>query len=387
MIVTAFMVINSVFFGDEFKRWMAFIKSVLDWVIATDQWFDIFHCHDHHMGLIPFFIRHCPEYAKLKGIPTVFTIHNGRYQGIYSWKEFHLLPYFPPESGGLIEWNNQINSLASGIKNCWKFTTVSPSYLDELKYDSDGLEWLFQTEANKSQGILNGIDNEQWNPKQDARIDYQLKKSLAHFKKNNKSALLYELNSTNQNPIVAFIGRLVYEKGVDFLIELINNYLTYHKHKSLHFVLLGTGDHNFESGFHYLQSLFPNDVTAILKYDETLAHKIYAGSDYLIMPSRVEPCGLNQFYALRYGSIPIVRRIGGLNDSIQDFGDDGNGICFDNLTLHDGIHALNRAYDLFQDRKQFNKIRNKIVEEDNSWDASAEKYLNIYHALIDQDEE
>lgn len=369
------------FFGDEFKRWIAFIKSVLNWMITAEVHYDILHCHDHHTGLVPFFIRYCPEYSTLKKIPTVFTIHNGKYQGVNSWKEFHYLPYFPSEFGGLIEWNNHINLMSAGVRNCWKLTTVSNNYLNELKYDSDGLEWLFQNESNKSIGILNGIDTEQWDPSTDERIGYVLKKSIPQFKKNNKNALLEQIKSKNEGPIVAFIGRLVYEKGIDFLIDLLQNYLTYYP-KTLHFVLLGTGDQSFESGLYFLHKQFPEDITLILKYDESLAHQIYAGADYLIMPSRVEPCGLNQFYALRYGTIPIVRRIGGLADSITDIGDpDGNGICFDNLSIHDGMHALNRVSALYQNKKYFNQIRKNIMLEDNSWDASSEKYLAIYESL------
>ncbi|MFK8104738.1 MAG: glycogen synthase, partial [Saprospiraceae bacterium] len=154
-------------YRDETERAICFQQAVLQWVTAMPKRPAILHCHDHHTGLIPFFVKHCPEFKSLANMPTIFTIHNGEYHGAFSWRKMYLLPLFNANARGLLDWADTINPLAAGIKSCWKLTTVSPSYLDELRQKSNGLEWLINHESGKSIGILNGIDANVWNPATD----------------------------------------------------------------------------------------------------------------------------------------------------------------------------------------------------------------------------
>ena len=370
------------FFQDEFKRVIAFNRAFLQWLCTDQIAIDLIHCHDHHTGLVPFMMKYAYEYQFTKDVPTVFTIHNGKYQGWYSWRQSYLLPHFDPMYGGLIEWSGQINCLASGVKNSWKVTTVSESYMEELRHDSDGLEWLFNHERMKCIGILNGIDTDYWNPKTDEHIIYPLKSSISRYKERNKTYLGELIGVSANKCYISFIGRLVHEKGIDYLIYLYNHWCRYHPDSSIQFIILGTGADHFEHQLTELESSFKSKISLMLKYDEKLAHQIYAGSDYIFMPSRVEPCGLNQFYALRYGTVPIVRRIGGLADSVTDITINGNGIVFEEFNTVEGVTALEKATQLYDNKADFYRLREAIMEEDNSWDKSARKYEKVYLSIL-----
>ncbi|MDH3711976.1 MAG: glycogen/starch synthase, partial [Cyclobacteriaceae bacterium] len=178
------------FYGDDAERFICFQRCVLHWVSKIAAKPDIIHCHDYHTGLIPFFIKYCSDFKALRNIPSIFTIHNGRYHGTFGWNQKYLLPYFDQYLGGLIEWNGAINPLAAGIKNAHRVTTVSRAYLEELKEDSHGLEWLLHEESSKSIGILNGIDTDVWDPKTDRALAFTLKKSVPFYKRKNKTPLI-----------------------------------------------------------------------------------------------------------------------------------------------------------------------------------------------------
>ncbi len=370
------------FFEDSFQRWLALALGVLIWVKSLEEKPHVLHCHDHHTALIPFLLNYAEDFQEMKYIRTVFTIHNGKYQGTYNWYLGSLLPKFDFEKGGMLEWNNQINLLAGGVKCAWKVTTVSPSYMEELTYDSDGLEWLFDHERSKSEGILNGIDYEVWNPKKDPLIYYTLKTSINQFKLKNKEFLVKEVQLPKQDvPLISFIGRLVLEKGVDFMIDVLDSFLS-HVRDGVQVLILGTGDPIFEEKLLELENKYPGVLRCIISYNEKLAHQIYAGSDFLLMPSRVEPCGLNQFYSMRYGTIPVVRRTGGLQDSVIDVGNDGTGICFNHLNMEDGIYALHRVLHLYKNVSELKAVRERAMELDSSWESSAQKYIDLYESII-----
>jgi len=368
-------------YEDDTERFLSFQIAFLNWLIETNQYPDILHCHDHHTGLIPFMVQHCLNYQYLRNIPTLLTIHNGQYQGWFGYDKLHYLPAFDLSKIGYLEWNGTINSLASAIKCAWKVTTVSPSYLDEISNHANGLENLLRWERPKSLGILNGIDTEVWNTKTDTLLETNY--TLKDFKKgkaSNKAFLCKEFNLDPSKPLFTFIGRLVGEKGADLLPQICSVALLQHQGE-INILILGSGDPTVESALLGLQNFYHGNYNAYIGYNEKLAHIIYSGADFLLMPSRVEPCGLNQMYALRYGTIPIVRRTGGLRDTVIDMGDGGFGICHNETSVFDVNHSISRAVGLYHDTKKFDTIRKTIQQIDHSWDKVAEEYSTVYQSL------
>ncbi|WP_442588325.1 glycogen synthase [Pedobacter sp. AW31-3R] len=365
-------------YGDDTERFITYQIAVLDWINQWEHQPDVIHCHDHHTGLVPFMTANCERYKRLSTIPTVLTIHNAQYQGQFGWDKLDYLPAFDLWKSGLLEWRHQINPLAAAIKCAWKVTTVSPSYLDEISYQANGLESLLASERGKSAGILNGIDNEVWDTSKDPMLvkPYNIRTSDSG-KKANKADLCAVFNLDPTKPLFTFIGRLVGEKGADLLPEIFHNSLA-HSHGNINILVLGSGDPVVEARLEQLKNWFPGNYNVYIGYNEKLSHQIYAGADFLLMPSRVEPCGLNQMYALRYGTIPIVRRIGGLKDTVVDIGDGGFGICHDQTSVGDVGHAIGRAYGLFQDVKRIKEIRKYIMQLDHSWDRAAQQYIDLY---------
>ncbi len=368
-------------YRDEVERAIVYQRAVLQWLLAWEKKPKVIHCHDHHTGLIPFLMKYAPAYHPLATIPTVFTIHNGNYHGAFPWSKRYLLPHFDDWKSGLLDWNGLINPLAAGIRSCWQFTTVSPGYLDELRHDANGLESLIREETPKSSGILNGIDTEVWNPATDQYLHSRLTDSLTSFKNKNKEILCKRFNVEPERPLFAFIGRLAREKGADLLPDLISRFL---QHGGIGaFIVLGTGEPALHEEFARMRYFMGGYFDAALEYNEQMAHQIYAGADFLLMPSRVEPCGLNQMYALRYGTLPVVRSVGGLKDTITDVGDpQGSGLRFTHFSVEDAEHALFRAASLFRNKEKFDEIRNRVIQIDYSWERSAATYAALYKKLM-----
>ncbi len=370
-------------YPDEIKQFISYQISFLDWINQSKKKPDIIHCHDHHTGLIPFLISNSDLYRDLAMIPTVCTIHNGQYQGWLGWDKVAYLPSIDLSKAGLLDWNNCINSLAASVKCCWKFTTVSPTYLKELSINSNGLEKLFEMEKEKGTGIINGIDTEVWNPESDPMIfqTYTIE-TVDKGKKENKKELCKQFGLSATKPLVVFIGRLVGEKGAELLPAAINTCLTTYKGR-LNFIVLGSGEPEIEKELEDLASKHKKHYGVYIGYDEELSHRIYAGADFLMMPSRVEPCGLNQLYAVRYGTMPVVHRTGGLNDTVIDLSDpEGYGITFDELEADEVVKAVGRALDIYDDNKQMSLLRKKMMSLDFSWDKSAKEYIDLYKRLI-----
>lgn len=368
-------------YWDEKERFFSFQIAALEWINQASIHPDIIHCHDHHTALIPFMASHSNRYNGLKHIPTVLTIHNGEYQGRYDIASNVLLPEFDPYKAGLLDWNGQLNALAAGIKCAWKVTTVSKGYLNELQGFCHGLEFLLQDERAKSEGILNGIDTEVWDPSTDSYLDenYSLRNYKAG-KSKNKELLGNIFNLDVSKPLFSFIGRLVIEKGADLLPDLIRE--CQRRQLEASFLVLGTGDPYLHSVFEGLQSECVGYFDSRLEYNEELAHLIYAGSDFLMMPSRVEPCGLNQLYSMRYGTVPIVRKVGGLADTVIDIDHkEGYGIVFENFSLNEAVGAISKAIGLYNKERKFNTIRRKIMSIDFSWITAAKNYVKMYQSL------
>ncbi len=370
-------------YDDDTERFLAFQIAVADWIRKWQHKPDIIHCHDHHTGLIPFMIRHCYAFNHLASIPTVFTIHNAQYQGQISWEKFYLLPAYDTYKWGLLDWDHYINPLASAIRCAWKVTTVSKSYLEELRYSANGIESLMNYEMGKSSGILNGIDADVWDPSKDSLIvknydDHLVKEG----KRKNKKELAGYFGLDVDKPLIAFIGRLVGEKAADVLPDAIRNSI-YQHHGNVNFLVLGSGDPQVENKLEEVKHQFGGYVNTYIGYNEGLSHLMYAGADFLLMPSRVEPCGLNQMYALRYGTVPMVRSTGGLKDTVKDFGDwQGYGIRFNNADVQDITQSVGRAVDLYNNKKDlYNWMRSYMMHIDNSWETSAADYIKLYEGL------
>lgn len=369
----------AVYTTDDTERFAAFQVAVLNWLMRLKRRPDIIHCHDHHTGLMPFMLSHAKKYASLKKIPSVFTIHNAQYQGIFSHEKAALLPAFDPEHTGLLDWNNLINPFASAIKCAWRVTTVSPAYLEELKVRANTVETLIRSESAKCLGILNGIDTAVWNPETDPALVQQFSANdVASGKKAGKDWLCAQYGLDPALPLVVFIGRLVGEKGADLFADLFGQ-LAAAKQCSL--LVLGSGNKTLEGQLTAMMDQHPGHFQGFMGYNEALAHKMYAGADFLLMPSRVEPCGLNQMYALRYGTVPIVSQVGGLRDTVEDLDSGGFGIRIGELTVPSIVHSVQRAVNFFKDQPAFEANRIRIMAIDHSWHASAQKYSELYHQI------
>lgn len=371
---------NYIYSYDDSTRFLAFQVAALDWILTLKTKPDIIHCHDHHTGLTPFMLQESYKYKTLNKIPVVSTIHNAQYQGWFSHEKVNLIPEFNFDKVGLLDWSGTINPLASAIKCAWAVTTVSPSYMEELKIAANGLESLLSDESQKCKGILNGIDTNVWNTENDTYIEKQYSiNNIIKGKQANKKWLCNTFNLDINKPLFAFIGRLVDEKGSDLFPEAFNIAL---QKNDISILLLGSGDKDTEYKLEALKEKHIGNYNAYIGYDEKLSHNIYAGADFLLMPSRVEPCGLNQMYSLRYGTIPIVRSIGGLKDTIIDIKDSGFGFTHKNTSVEDICNAITRATTFYKNDEAFQKTRKRIMNIDHSWDNSAKKYSELYKSLI-----
>jgi starch synthase len=371
-------------YEDDIERFVSFQIATLDWIISRDVMPDVINCHDHHTGLIPFMMLYCNKYKILQNTPSMITIHNGLYQGQFGFDKLNYIPEFDLAHVKVLEWDKCINSLAVAIKCAWAVTTVSPNYLNEINYSANGLESLFNSVGYKSKGILNGIDTEVWDPSTDKMLDKNY--SVENFeegKQQNKDKLctLFKLDPTK--PLFSFIGRLLEEKGGDLLPEASAKALA-ENHEEINILILGSGNPEIENQLNGLLLEYKGNYNTFIGYNEELAHLIYAGADFLLMPSRVEPCGLNQMYSLRYGTIPIVRRTGGLKDTVIDFGDNGNGICHDQSSVRDICYSIQRAINLFQDKEHLNAIRKIGMNTDHSWEKACQEYIEVYKLIINK---
>jgi starch synthase len=367
-------------YWDEVERNLCFQQAILIWLRTWQKKPYILHCHDHHTALIPFMVRFCPEYAHLD-IPTIFTIHNGNYSGAFSWDKINLLPFFDADARGLLDWDGMINPLAAAVKTAWAVTTVSSGYMEELKHQPNSLSHLFNQEWRKCKGILNGIDTEIWDPAIDPSLASRFAGNVADYKAKNKAALSERFNIDASKPLITFIGRFAAEKGADILHELIGTYLS--KNEDACFVILGSGDTQMAKALNELKQHFAGRFDIFNGYNEALAHQLYAGADFLLMPSRLEPCGLNQLYAFRYGTIPIVHGVGGLHDTVTDMSEMyGRGVRFDDFSFESMRYALHRAVNLYQNTVAYHQLVQKNMLLDFSWHRSANEYTKLYEKTI-----
>jgi len=373
---------------DEAERFAYFAHAVLSAIPFLDFRPDILHIHDWQTSLIPLFLQkfyqHKDEYKKLK---TVLTIHNLHYQGRFN--KTILSDVLGLDWGYLtsdeLEYYNDVNFLKAGIKYADLITTVSKTYQEEIKYPyyGAGLHDYIAKYQEKIFGIVNGIDVEEYNPEIDP---YIYTKYSAYGKKNkNKLALQYDLNLpvNREIPIIVIISRLVEQKGLDLIIHVFNEIMA----ENVQFIVVGTGEWRYEEFFRQKEKEFPQKVRTYLFFEESFARKVYAGSDFLLMPSRYEPCGLSQMIAIRYLTVPIVRETGGLKDTVVPFNEytgEGNGFSFSNYNAHDMLFTIRRAIRFYHQPKDWKKIIRNLRHTDVSWDSSAKMYLEIYEKLVEK---
>ncbi len=369
-------------YEDDAERFTAFQIAVVTWISSWEHKPDVVHCHDHHTALIPFMMKHCYDFQHLASVPTVVTIHNGQYQGWMGWDKSLYIPRWDLWKRGMLDWAGNINPLASGVKCADKVTTVSWSYMEELRTNANGLEALFEYEKGKCVGILNGIDNAVWDPAADSYIDHPFTvKTVTKGKAQNKQILCEQFGLDINQPLFVFIGRLVGEKAADILPDAIKTAIHQTQGKAC-FLILGSGDTSVEWALQQMTNDYKGIYNAYIGYNEQLSHLIYAGADFLLMPSRVEPCGLNQMYAMRYGTVPIVRTTGGLKDTVVDMGDpDGFGIRFNNATIDDLAYSIGRGVSVYQDKAHMEWMRKHMMQIDHSWEGTVDEYRRVYQSL------
>ncbi len=369
-------------YDDDAERFTAFQIAVVSWMSSWEHKPDVVHCHDHHTALIPFMMKYCYAFQHLGSVPTVVTIHNGQYQGWMGWDKSIYIPKWDLWKRGMLDWAGNINPLASGVKCADKVTTVSWSYMNELRQNANGLEALFEYEKGKCMGILNGIDNEVWNPETDTYLTHHYSvKTVKKGKEQNKKILCEQFGLDVNKPLFVFIGRLVGEKAADILPDAIRTAM-HETQGNACFLILGSGETHIEWELQQMTNHHQGIYNAYIGYNEQLSHLIYAGADFLLMPSRVEPCGLNQMYAMRYGTVPVVRSTGGLQDTVIDMGDpDGFGIRFNNANVEDLAYSIGRGVSVYQDQQQMAKMRKQMMQIDHSWEGTVAEYRQVYQNL------
>ena len=375
--------------GDEHLRFILLTRAAIEMCQHMGFAPDIFHCHDWHTAMAPLYLKSLYKWDKLfEDTRSVLTIHNIGYQGIFN---ADILPdtnlagsahVFHQEDLGL----GRISFLKTGVLYADLVTTVSPTYAEEILRPDHGmgLQDLLIERRDSLIGILNGVDYGEWNPGTDDLIPFKYTASKMSGKKKNKQALMeeLELDSTHDMPLVGMVTRLTYQKGIELIQKVVPTLL---QERRFAMAVLGSGEPRYEHFFTWLQNNFRDRVCFYRGYSNKLAHQIEASADIFLMPSRFEPCGLNQMYSLKYGTVPIVRKTGGLADSVQLFSartGEGTGIVFNDFNAQAFGWALNTALDLYEEKKTWNTLRRNGMKMDYSWQNQGAIYVDTFRKLI-----
>jgi len=372
-------------YDDNMERYVFFMKAVIELMLRMRDSFDIIHCHDSQTALIPGLIKEKYECAlKLNRARTVFTIHNLAYQGKYPREALDLaeIPQYRFYYGSPFEFFEQVNFMKTGILFADEVTTVSPAYAEEIQKPElgFGLDGVLRERSANLHGIINGIDYNEWNPETDPFIAARFSSKNPAGKAVCKRDLLEYFNlghgrDFKRVPLIGIISRLANQKGFDLIAEAIHAIAEL----DLFLVILGTGQQFYIDLVRDIAARYPEKIAARITFDNPLAHKIEAGCDMFLMPSRYEPCGLNQLYSLRYGTIPIVHRIGGLADTVIPYGENsGTGFCFSEYSAGALVQSIRDALMVYSSPPEWNKLVRRAMAEDWSWESSAERYMALY---------
>ena len=370
---------------DEHRRFLLFTRAVIESCLRLGFGPDLFHCHDWHTGFLPLFLKSIylpvPLFAQSR---SVLTIHNIGYQGVIPRAFIGDLGLGEQESrldAGDLQFGD-INSLKTGIKFADTVTTVSPTYAREITETplGMGMQGVLRARAQPVIGILNGVDYQEWDPRHDRYIAQHYSRDDLRGKRINKERLIAEagLEVEPGTPLIGMVTRLASQKGIDILMEALPEAL---RSRDFGLVVLGSGDERYRSFFESLARDFHGRVAFRSAHDEPLAHLIEAGSDMFLMPSQYEPCGLNQMYSLRYGTIPIVRRTGGLADSVRHFDPatgEGTGCVFNDYDSPAALWGINTALDWFADAPAWQRLMQNAMREDFSWERQVAAYVEVF---------
>jgi starch synthase len=372
-------------YPDNAERFAFFCRAALEVLRAYPV--DVVHAHDWQAALAIVFLKTQPErYPEFAAAKTLLTIHNLGFQGLFAQSEWNLLnldqSYFTPQ---FLEFYSRINFLKGGLLFADKLTTVSPTYAQEIMTPEQGfgLEGVVKQRASDLIGILNGVDYDQWNPWTDPYLEPHHGDNNLTVKQNCKKHMrqMLGLPDISGTPVLAMISRLSPQKGFD-LVESVFDLLM---ERELQFALLGSGDARYAEFFRASATRYPERVAVCIGFDELMAHRIEAGADLFLMPSHYEPCGLNQMYSLKYGTIPIVRAVGGLRDTVQDYDsetDTGTGFVFEPYDAVAMLRAIDRGLAAYHNKHVWTEIQRRAMAMDFSWDRSAALYSNLYQQLL-----
>lgn len=382
-------------YPDNDRRFIFFSRAILEVAKVLNFKPDILHCHDYHTAFALAFLKSQYRFdSNFRTTAGVFTIHNLAYQGIFDpqkamqYSTFGLNEFYP---GSWFEHNGKVNAMKIGIMFADKITTVSPNYAREIRnsYFGERLHDVLNLRGSDLIGILNGVQYSQWSPNIDSFLPYRYDiNCLDEGKKLNKYELLKQFNlSTEENfdlPLVGSVTRLVEQKGIDLIINKLEYYLS---NKIFRFIILGAGESRYEDYFRYIQWKYPNNAIVYIGYNEELSHRIIASSDFILLPSRFEPCGLTQMYGLRYGTIPIVRLTGGFVDSVEEYNPTtgtGVGFTFYQYNADDMAYAIRRALDIYKKEPHWTTIRKNAMQKDFSAEKTALEYLKVFHWALEK---
>jgi len=370
-------------FYDDAERYAFFARAVLEILPHINFKPDIIHCNDWQTAMTPVYLDrfycHDPFYTNIK---TVFTIHNIQYQGQYGHELLGDVLGLSGDDCRVVEYGDCVNMLKGAIECSDGVTTVSPTYAGEILTPdfAHGLDGILRERSFKLCGIINGIDTDVYNPETDKNIYENYTVDSIEKKAVNKQKLQERMGLPQRDdvPVIGIVSRLVGHKGLDLVKCVFEDILK----ADVQFCILGSGEWEFETFFNDMAKKYPDKVALKLGFVPELARKIYAGADLFLMPSKSEPCGLSQLIALRYGTVPIVRETGGLNDTIKDSGDNiGNGFTFKTYNAHDMLNAIWRAIGSYGDKEGFNVLRKRAMQCDNSWGRSANEYIRLYKSI------
>ena len=378
---------------DKDVQFAFFARAILEFLPKIDFKPDVIHCNDWQTGPVSIMLDdNYRQYEFYRDIKTVFTIHNLRYQGQFSPRTLYDVLGIDEKHWftGKIRHNGLVNYMKMGIMYADIITTVSKTYAREIKteYFGEGLDYALRLRGDDLFGIVNGISYKQFDPRTDENIYYNYSHENLENKYKNKEALQQEMDLPVDRdiPVISIVSRLVEQKGLDLIEEVITELME----SDIQFVLLGTGQAKYEDFFRQQAEEYPQKIAASIKYDFGLAQKIYAGSDMFLMPSRYEPCGLGQLISMRYGTLPVVKETGGLNDTVIPYNtetDEGYGFSFTDVNSHDMLYTLRRAIYFYKQSDTWIKLVKRAMNQDFSWKYSAQEYIDLYNKIVEKNKQ